>query len=136
MQAIVEELATKVDELDKVFPKPGEKLLTMTEQVYRQIKAKEDDPGYIEQPGSSSMLQSSMISATQNNSAFVKDNRTARDMLQGSEPVPEKKMAYVALDISQQAKSDIQVYKSQAMEFQNRVTLHRKVSPLTAPPKK
>jgi hypothetical protein len=39
MQAIVEELATKVDELDKVFPKPGEKLVTMTEQVYRQIKA-------------------------------------------------------------------------------------------------
>lgn len=135
MQAIVEELATKVDELDKVFPKPGEKLVTMTEQVYRQIKAQEDDPGYIEQPASS-MLQSSMISATQNNSAFFKDNRTARDMLQGSEPVPEKKMAYVALDISQQAKSDIQVYKSQAMEFQNRVTLHRKVSPLTAPPKK
>lgn len=95
MQAIVEDLATKVDELDKVFPKPGEKLVTMTEQVYRQIKAQEDDPGYIEQP-TGSILQSSMISATQNNSAFFKDNRTARDMLQGSEPVPEKKMAYVA----------------------------------------
>lgn len=81
MQAIVEELATKVDELDKVFPKPGEQLITMTEQVYRQIKAQEDDPGYIERPGSSIMLQSSMISATQNNSVFVKDNRTARDML-------------------------------------------------------
>ena len=112
MQAIVEELAQKVDELDKVFPKPGEKLVTMTEQVYQQIKAQQDDFGYIERPGSSSMMQSSVMSATQNNSVFVRDNRIARDMLQGSEPVPEKKMAYLAQDILQMTKSVIQVSKS------------------------
>lgn len=53
------------------------------------------------------MMQSSVMSATQNNSVFVRDNRIARDMLQGSEPVPEKKMAYLAQDILEMTKSVI-----------------------------